>query len=107
MWFRSFARVGQLIPDQAEHLAKRTLRDTLTEMRPDCPEHCGDIFDRVCVDWYAAHDNDAPALLNLIEYPLKVMIERRVATMLQEDPAQREAYMADLKQHVFERCDVP
>jgi hypothetical protein len=42
-------------------------------MRPNCPEHCGDFFDRVCVDWYAAHDNDAPALLNLIEYPLKVM----------------------------------
>jgi hypothetical protein len=46
-------------------------------MRAQRPEYCGDVLDRVCLDRHAAHDDDAPALLDLVEDPLEVTIERR------------------------------
>ena len=76
-------------------------------MRADSPEHSGDIFDRVCPDRYAAHDDDTPALLDLVEYAPEVTIERRMAAILGSDLLQPETGAANPQQHIFERCDVP
>jgi hypothetical protein len=41
----------------------------------------------VCLDRQATHDNDAPALLDFVENPLEVTIERWVAAILPKDLA--------------------
>jgi hypothetical protein len=75
-------------------------------MRPYCPKHCGHFFDRVCVNGDAAYDDDASALLDLVEYPPKVTVKRRVAAILGSDLSQRETGATNPEQDVLQRCDV-
>jgi hypothetical protein len=60
----------------------------------------------VCVDRQAAHDNDASAILDLVEYPPKVTVKRRVAAILGSDLSQRETGASNPEQDVLQRCDM-
>jgi hypothetical protein len=60
----------------------------------------------VCVDRHAAHDNDASASLDFVEFPLEVTVECRVAASLCSDPPWRKTSAANLEQDGFQRCNV-
>src|SRR5580704_17538865 len=70
-------------------------------MRAQGPEHAFYIVDRVTLDRDAAHDDDAAALLELVEYKLEVGVERRMAAILGHDLG--DLALVGAMQHVLER----
>src|SRR5262249_14312663 len=95
----------RLVPDLAQEIAKRALRYAPAEICAQRPEHRADVFDRMAVDRQAAHDNDAPALLDVVEYAFEGIVERGVAAMLSVDFAKRQPRLAHPYQHVLEGGD--
>jgi hypothetical protein len=75
----------RLVSDLAQEIAERTLRHAAAEMRAKRPKYCPDVFHSMAVDRQAAHDNNAAALLDLVEYPFEVIVKCRVATVLGVD----------------------
>jgi hypothetical protein len=84
-----------------EHVAKRALRHAAAEMRAKRPEHAADILDRVLGDRDAANDDDAALVLDFVEHPLKIGVERRMAAIGRHDVG--KLGLAHPVQHVFER----
>jgi hypothetical protein len=57
----------------------------------------------MAVNRQAAHADHAAALLDFVEYPLKIVVERGVLTMFGAGFAQEQPSFADFYQHVLER----
>src|SRR5262249_19883019 len=75
-------------------------------MSAEGPIHLADLLDRVALDREAAHDDDAAAVLDLLEYLPQRLIERRMTRHGAVDLAHAGPYLLDLRQDVFERRDL-
>ena len=75
-------------------------------MRPKRPEHRFYVIDRMRGYRQTAHDDDAAALLDVVEYPLKIIVEPPVVAVVRADLAQGQPSLADPKHHIFERGDL-
>ena len=83
------------VPHQTQQVAARALRHAAAEMRPKRPEHRADGIVRMARDRDAANDDDAAPLLDLVENPGEIGIERGVAAMLGLDLTEPEPLLME------------
>src|SRR6184192_2028852 len=96
-----------LVPDQTEQVAARALRHAPAEMRPKRPEHGADVIVRMARDRDAANNDDAAPLLDLVENPGEIGIERRMAAMLGLDLTEPEPLLMETVEQLLESRGVP
>ena len=60
----------------------------------------------MAVNRQAAHDDNAAAFLDLVEYLLKIIVEQRVVAVVRADLAQGQPSFAEPKHHIFQRGDL-
>src|SRR5579862_2536726 len=76
-------------------------------MRAERPEHLAGLVDRMTGNRDAADNDDAAALLDLVEDAGERGVERRVAAMLRQDVAERPALPDKPAEQLFERGGLP
>src|SRR5215472_2064208 len=75
-------------------------------MGSERPEHRADVFHRMAFDRQAAQNDDAAALLDLVEQPLHSGVERRVAAVFGPDFTKLQAQLAELAQDLLQSTDL-
>src|SRR5262249_41033174 len=75
-------------------------------MGTERPVHLADLVDAVALDWKAADDDDAAAMLDLVEDLLERRVERGMPRVLGADLAQVQSGLLDPRQHILESRDL-
>src|SRR5206468_6516599 len=97
----------RLVADQAKQGAARALRHASAEMSAKRPEYRADVVVRMARDRDAANDDDAAPLLDLVENPGEIGIERRVTAMHWLDLTKPEPLLMEGVEQLLESRGVP
>src|SRR5205807_1553548 len=81
------------VPHQTQQVAARALRHAAAEMSAESPKHRTDVIVRIAYDRNAPDDDDAAPLLNLVENPREICVERWMAAMFRQDFAEPESLL--------------